>query len=281
VFGTQAVDEVEPLRSQAFGSAAGVWRVRAAGDSAVLKLVRLAAGSHPRWPSRPNESDPYYWRREPLAYTSGLLGSFGVPACRACMERADGSVALWLDDGGDPPTWTPALLRGVAERLGRAQAALAGSPGEPWLSRGWLREYLVLHEVQADETVLARLDSMVQTVCHHDFHPANVLQSGAIIDWAYCGLAALGLDAGVLVADGVADGAFAPELADTVATEVWSGYVDGLRDGGFTGDEDDVRFAFLAGTALRLSWLPKGRSRAWDTTVDLLERWRDEARELA
>jgi hypothetical protein len=102
-----------------------------------------------------------------------------------------------------------------------------------------------------------------------------------VVDWAYCGLAALGLDAGVLVADGLADGAFAPELSEPVSACVWAGYLAGLREGGFTGDENGVRYAFLRGTALRLSWLPRGRSPAWDATVDLLDRWRVAARELA
>jgi hypothetical protein len=42
-----------------------------------------------------------------------------------------------------------------------------------------------------------------------------------------------------------------------------------------------VRFAFLRGTALRLSWLPRGKSEAFDATIELLDRWRNESRELA
>lgn len=281
VFGSTAVGTIEPLRPRAFASALGVWRVRAGDDSAVLKLLRLGAAPHPRWPSRADPRDPYYWRREPLAYASGVLEPFGIPACRACIDRPDGSVALWLDDGGDPPAWTPVLLGEVARRLGRAQAALAGRIDEPWLARDWLREYLLLHDVSLDEKLLERLDGMTQTICHHDFHPSNVLESGVVIDWAYAGAGALGLDAGVLVADGLADGAFEPALADTVAGEVWSGYLAGLREGGLAGGEDEVRYAFLRGTALRLSWLPRGTSPAWDATVELLDRWQDEARELA
>src|SRR5439155_21037706 len=60
-----------------------------------------------------------------------------------------------------------------------------------------------------------------------DFHPANVLGANAdvVIDWAYCGLGAVGLDAGVLVADGVADEVFPAELADAVCSAVWRGYL--------------------------------------------------------
>jgi phosphotransferase family enzyme len=235
----------------------------------VLKLIRLDAGPHPRWLSRPEPGDPYYWRREPTAYASGALGRFGAPACIAAIDRDDGSVALWLEDGGDPPAWTPELLGGAARRLGTAQAA--EPPDEAWVARGFLRRYLDLHRVAAD-SALDRIEAMPSTLCHNDLHPANVLAGGAVVDWAFCGAAARGLDAGILVADGIADGAFDPALADAVADAVWGGYLDGLRAAGWTGSEDDVRFAFARGTALRLSWLTRGDHPTWDATIDFLER---------
>jgi recombinational DNA repair protein RecR len=52
---------------------------------------------------------------------------------------------------------------------------------------------------------------------------------------------------------------------------------------------DNVRYAYLRGTALRLSWLAGslpdlpdvGTRTAWSAAVALLAQWRDEARELA
>ena len=299
VFGAGAtVSAARQLRRTPPLATAGLWHVSSDADSAVLKLVAAAGGRDSRWPASTDPDDPYYWRREPLAYTSGLLdrlvGGLRAPACRAAVERPDGSVALWLEDVPEPPSWTAEVLGTVARRLGRAQAAFAADlPTERWLSRGWLRAYLALHEAPDPEaeTVLERLDALAHTLCHHDLHPANVLAEDAtvVVDWAYCGLATLGLDAGVLVADGIADGAFAPELGDAVAAAVWEGYARGLGDTGWAGDLDGVRFAFLRGTALRLSWLAASlpyiaddeRRKAWRATIALLERWRHEARELA
>jgi thiamine kinase-like enzyme len=183
------------------------------------------------------------------------------------VERDDGSVALWLEDVPEVARWTPDLLGEVARRVGRAQSL--APPEDAWLSRDWLRAYLDLHGVTHGDDVLARLDALPPVLCHHDLHPANVLAGGVVIDWAYCGLAPAGLDAGVLVADGIADKASPAARADEVAAAVWQGYLEGLA-GAF--DEDDVRFAFVHGTALRLSWLRRGEKPAWDATIDFLER---------
>lgn len=209
-------------------------------------------------------------------YESGVARPFGAPACRAVVERADGSVALWLADEPEVERWTPELLGAVARRLGRAQAAPA--PEEPWLSRRWLRAYLALHDV-APTDVLERLEALPPTLCHHDFHPGNVVGASAdvVVDWAYCGHGARGLDPGVLVADGIADEAFPAGLADEVAEAVWEGYLAGLLDGGWSGAEEDVRIAFAQGTALRLSWLPRGERPAWDAAIDFLNRLASDA----
>jgi Ser/Thr protein kinase RdoA (MazF antagonist) len=178
----------------------------------------------------------------------------------------------------------------LARRLGKAQGALARSvPGERWLNRGFFRRYLELHEVDGVEcnAVLAGLDAVPHTLAHNDLHPANVHGDGTVVlDWAFCGPAPLGLDAGVLVGDGVADAAIVPEDADDAADAVWEGYSSGLRDAGFAGDLAQIRWAFLRGTALRLSWLDPEQARdegmrdAWRATVAMLDRWSEAAREI-
>lgn len=298
VFGSAAdAETVESLRQRPFGSTAGVWRVRVGGGSAVLKLLRLGAAPTPRWLSQPEPQDPYYWRREPLVYESGVLEGLGdlrAPALLGLHERPDGSLALWLEDVPAAPPWSPERLGSFARRLGRAQALLAADPpAAEWLARDWLHAYLLLHEVDDPERdeVLARLGALPHAVSHNDLHPANVLGDDAsvVVDWAYCGLAPLGLDAGVLVADGVADLAIPAAEADDAADAVWAGYAGGLREGGFEGPLEEIRWAFLRGTALRLSWLRPSLPRVreewmrepWTAAIALLDRWRDEARELA
>ena len=272
VFGTEEAGAARQHRVTPPAATAGIWFVEAGGDRAVLKVIRKGEGS-PRWPADGDERQPYYWRREPLAYEHGVV--FHAPRCRAVVERSDGSVALWLDDAGEAPPWTPERLGTVARLVGRVQAA--PPPEAPWVARGWLRRYLDLHGVAAD-AVLERLESLPQTLCHHDLHPANVTgpDGDTIVDWAYCGHGARGTDPGVLVADGIADEAFDAADAAAFADAVWEGYLAGLREGGWTGDEDDVRFAFARGTRLRLSWLPGDRP-AHAATTAFLERLASDA----
>jgi hypothetical protein len=269
---------VQERRDVPPAATAGVWHVETGSDSAVLKVIHPNQSGDPRWPAALEPEHPYYWRREAIAYSSGLLErlvGLRAPACRGVFDRPGGSVALWLEEVPEPPPWTPERLASVAHGLGRSQAALA-EPEEPWLARGWLRLYLELHDAPDPEReeVLARLEALPRTVVHNDPHPGNVLAGNVLIDWAYVGVGQPALDAGVLVADGVADGAFAEELADEVADAVWEAYTDGL---GWASDE--LRWAFLRGTALRLSWL--SRDRPWCVAAAaMLDRWRQLASEL-
>src|SRR5437763_7909917 len=129
----------------------GLWR--AAGDdwSMVRKLVRHSPEGSANWLTGDATDHWYYWRREVLAYTTGLTASFdgGLrgPRLLEVVEQADGSVALWLEDAGVHAgrAWPLARYGEAALHLGRAQGAFGVSralPDDDWLSRGWLRQYV-------------------------------------------------------------------------------------------------------------------------------------------
>ena len=280
VFGGVEVTTVEPIGDATPAATAGVWEVSAGSADAILKVVRHDAGGNERWPSSEDAADPYYWRREPLAYASGLLDGISplkAPRGLLCADRPDGSVALWLEDAGAHPEWTVRRLGEVARDLGRMQGRLAQAPpSEPWLSRGWFRAYLDLRArwvepyldgpyaddvtqiwAQRDE-ILAAVDAAPQTFCHFDFYPSNLFGADAttVIDWAYCGLGAIGLDAGNLVPDAIFDGFVAAGQGPELREAVWDAYRAGLVDTGLDFDEQALRYVFLAATALKYTWIP-------------------------
>jgi hypothetical protein len=300
----------EPLATGTPAATAGAWRVHAAGESLVLKLLHCAAGN-PRWPAQPKPTDPYYWRREAEAYASGLLARLApplrAPDCHACIDRDDGTAALWLEDVRLPPAaaWDLDRYRTIAFHLGRAQGELAQDPPrEEWLSRRWLRAYLELRAAdiarhgsgrtyelwQQREPVLERIEAAPQTLAHLDFYPENFFgdeHETVIIDWAYCGLAAVGEDAGNVVPDSLLDVFVPAEDADELERLVWRGYVDGLRAAGWAGEEDEVRFVYAATAGVKFAWIAAyiemGHERAheWRPVVPFLDRMAEEALELA
>jgi hypothetical protein len=311
VFGDGRVGptSIEPLSHAAVASAtAGLWRVRVADRSAVLKVLAHAPDDgSPNWRSGEEEAHWYYWRREAEAYRSGLLDGLGgglrAPRCDLVAERHDGAVALWLEDlQGDPASsWSVGRYHPAARHLGQAQGEFITGrppPDEPWLSRRWLRSYLeqplrrlpvptdpatwrhplladwfpdppiaALRAMRADRRrFLAVLDRMPTTLCHFDFHPANLFDGGpgatAAIDWSFVGIGALGEDAGNLVPDAVIDFHVGPEELGALYDAVADGYTVGLRDAGWTGSDDTVRLAMSTTMAAKYAWIGPALVRA-------------------
>ena len=99
-------------------------------------------------------ADPGAWdypAREGLAYGSGLLaalpGGLAAPRCLAVETQPDGTSWLWLEAVTDahPGPWPLERYARVARQLGRFNGAyLTGVPlpDQPWLSRGWLRDFV-------------------------------------------------------------------------------------------------------------------------------------------
>ena len=112
--------------------------------SLVLKIV------HPAPQTENNPQGVKYWKREALAYQTGLLQSLScgltAPICYEASQEGE-DYWLWLekaeDDFGKP--WTLEQHREVARCLGCSNGAyLVGKslPNEPWLSQHWLRKYV-------------------------------------------------------------------------------------------------------------------------------------------
>jgi Phosphotransferase enzyme family len=266
VFGSEDCAKVEPLRPRPLGATVGVWRVNVSGKSAVLKLLRLGAGSNVNWAASPEPDHPRWWRRELFALEDGLLDvlrpELRPPTLLHAADRPDGSLALWLEDLGAPAKWTIEALARVAGLLGVAQRrAVNQQPGA--LPRGFLRAYLEpriphLAEPFASqrERILSRLDALPQTLSHFDFHPANIFRADrttAVIDWAYCGCGPVGADAGVLAADALADEVVPHHQAPLLVNAIWEAYRDGLADEALAHAAAE---AYGLGTALRYAWFP-------------------------
>jgi hypothetical protein len=211
-----AVLDVEPLRhGQGNAATGGIWRVRGSAGTAILKVARRPVGPDPAkaFPTSHEPTHWNYWRREALAYETGLAATayagagITAPALLGTSTRPDGGVALWLANvvGTGGFDWPVPRLARFARELGAAQAGWAGRvPATEWLSRRWLAQYVAeapnwlgpgdpavwdhpnlapwpapvrarLRELWAGRhRILAVAEAAERTLCHLDVWPANL-----------------------------------------------------------------------------------------------------------
>lgn len=283
----------EPLTHNEFnGATGGIWRVRRDGRSTILKIVRPPGRSGPpHWAASDDPGHWNYWRRETLAYRTGLAasayaeGGIRAPELWDMVDRPDGSVGLWLADvpGRTGGACRPTDLADFAVRLGTAHTARLGSrPDESWLSRDWLRDYTLSRPVdepvpwdhplavrywsprlrhrlrrlwELRYEVVAATDRLPRTLSHHDVWPMNLVVGASgpvLLDWSCVGPGPLGEDAANLILDTFFDGLVDLDHLDEVVEVVTDGYVSGLR-GAVAPDE--VRRAIRLTAAAKYCWL--------------------------
>jgi hypothetical protein len=108
--------------------------------SVILKVLKVReAGVQPAFD---DEAHPLYWKREALAYGSGLLdnlpGGIGAPHCYGVVEKSPGTLWLWLEEVHDVyrSGWPLQQYKSAAACLGRFNGAyLSGRtmPEHAWL----------------------------------------------------------------------------------------------------------------------------------------------------
>ncbi len=236
----------------------------------------------------------WYWKRETLAYQSGLLqglpgGNIIAPACYDVQERPDGSLWLWLeevkDDVGTP--WPVEHYAVVARHLGQFNGAyLVGQayPSEAWVTRNWLRKYVehsasmiefirsnpghptvtaifpgdsvaqILAIWEERNRVLEAVENLPQVFCHQDAFKRNLFarQNKTIaIDWGYLGVAPVGAELVALVAGSIGLFEVPVDRVKEMDRICFEGYLQGLRDAGWNGDQKLVRMGYTISCLLR------------------------------
>ncbi len=187
--------------------------------------------------------------------------------------------------------WSVARLALAAQHLGRWNGSyLAGAPlpARPYLSSGWLAAWIEanapaiarLQEARREPPVLrayapevcdrilslwehrvellAGLARLPSTLCHHDAHPGNLVASlrdgreeTVLLDWQFAGPGAVGGDAAPLLGATLTEGTLAASQAAPLDRAISAGYLAGLREAGWAGDERLARAGYAGVAGLR------------------------------
>ena len=132
----------------------------------ILKVAREtpdSQGAPHRW---------RHWKREMLAYQSGLLdnlpGGLVPPRCHGAAEHRDGMTWIWMEEVRDEvhEQWPLEYYGSVARCLGQFNGAYLTEkplPDHPWLTRKHLRQYVE----SAASAVELLLNSMEHPLIRH------------------------------------------------------------------------------------------------------------------
>jgi hypothetical protein len=132
----------------------GVFRVDWDDASLVIKVVRHGHDDDPDalWVSGATPDHRNYWKREWLAFDSGLLddlpGQLRAPRTLLTTEPATDEAWIWMEDveGRPGASWPVDDYASVAFDLGTTQGVYAAGahplPTAEWLSRNWLRGWV-------------------------------------------------------------------------------------------------------------------------------------------
>jgi hypothetical protein len=263
----------------------------AAGETLPWALILKVAQATPDSQGAPHSWR--YWKREMLAYQSGLLidlpGELVPPRCYEAAEHRDGMTWIWMEEVRDEAheQWPLEYYGTVARCLGQFNGAyLTGKPlpDHPWLTRKHLRQYvenaapavelllnsmdhpLIQHALpgigagfiqkiwEERHGILDAVEHLPQTLCHLDAFRRNLFSRRTAggrdqvvaVDWSFLGIAAVGEEIAPLVNGSVGFGAVSPADEFELERIVLGSYLEGLRDAGWQGNSDLVRFGYAA-----------------------------------
>jgi hypothetical protein len=211
----------------------------------------LATGRHAAGAADPRHWA--YWRRESLAYASGVLPTGPGLAAPRCYGVVDDVVYLQVVEGA------PESPRVAARRLGAWQAGTP-VPDLPWLAGHQLAQRLAVSDldwaaVDADarlasiwsrrHDLIAGLRSVPEVLSHGDFHIDHLVAADdatVVLDWATLGISPVGADLA--------------HLALSTLDDLVADYLVGLAD---RFDPEEVRVGYCTTVALtgasRIHWM--------------------------
>ena len=235
--------------------------------------------------------DPESWKREFLMYHNNVFkqlpNNFNVPNCYE-MKIENNEVWLWLENikGITNKDISIEDYEMIAKNIGEYQGILNRDKDTmryPWMSsRYWyaitlvnwctdgilwlddelnnedkrkldLRTIESLYSIWNNrDELLDIMNNLPKTLCHRDFHPANIfitkksekVSNITLIDWDCVGIGVLGEDIADLLGETLTYFDYDIEKASDLMDIIFSNYMAGLREVNCNVEEDVVRLGY-------------------------------------
>lgn len=228
--------------------------------------------------------------REFNAYMSGILDDLApnvrAPRLYGSQLTVDGSITLWLEeiDRQGPRPLNAQTILAAARDLGGLSGRWYGRDlSEPWMFREWIERHTqsgaigqglatlrrrhphAIRRLQdrlglAEQLILNQprfrgiLESLPQTLCHHDAVGANVFRTDGqtvLIDWESLGPGPMGADLASLLFSSVRRGDASITVVLQLVKDALHAYAEGVWEEQPQIRLEDLRRGFEAASALR------------------------------
>ena len=189
------------------------------------------------------------------AYDFGALGAQWQPKLPDVVHYP------WLEQHGCAALWIWFGSYAVDHVL-KHDGCGNGSPVEPFFTTKTRQRIADL--ISDADDLLASFESLPYTLAHHDPQwsilfaaaPDESPARTVAIDWAFCGIAPIGSDLGLHIGQNIMGWGIDQRRAAEHDQASTAAYIGGLREYGWAGDADSVKFARATAAALNAgSWL--------------------------
>jgi hypothetical protein len=200
------------------------------------------------WLENVKETGPVTWTLAEFQRAARSLGSFSG----AYLTGTPLPVNAWLCPSifrailGDDEWWAKFINPQSADNAWQRPFVQQAFP-EPLRSR--------ILQLWADKwAFITANERLPQVLCHNDAHRRNLFLDEqdelVAIDWAFCGPGGLGNDLGELIGTSLTYFELEPAHAVELESVVTEAYTSGLREAGWSGDEQFVRLGYTISLAL-------------------------------
>jgi len=299
---------VKRLSDKGIANPDGLWLFHGQGNNGkethpwaiVLKVLERQEDESP-------QDNLWYWKREYLLAQSGLTENLPVKAPRFyhSEETSDGAW-IWMEHVEDyyPGPWTLESYAFAAHQLGLWNGLYkheSSLPNENWFARQPYRTWLGLVNAEEDWKFLLNqkhistntrnryerlwnerdkyfetLERLPQVFSHFDSQRRNLLirmgknrqKELVALDWAQCGIGAIGAELSWLVGMSTFLLEWSPSGLSDLTETAFQSYVKGLQESSWSGDIDMVRLGYVSMLAVYIGCAFPALTRIWCSTAN-------------